>query len=77
MPRLPSQGFCASRQEAKAEFAKTWRAWLLGPLQTRPIKVRNVTQDIHRAHRGEQFYTDPRSVEASNAVSHGSLTDGG
>jgi hypothetical protein len=27
-PRLPSHGFCASLDEAKAQFAKTWRAWL-------------------------------------------------
>jgi hypothetical protein len=24
----PSHGFCASLDEAKAEFAKAWRAWL-------------------------------------------------
>jgi hypothetical protein len=28
MPRLPSRGFCASLEEAKAKFAETWRAWL-------------------------------------------------
>ena len=28
MPELPSSGFCATRRRAKAEFAKTWRAWL-------------------------------------------------
>jgi len=27
-PRLPSHGFCASLDEAKAKFAETWRAWL-------------------------------------------------
>jgi hypothetical protein len=27
-PCLPSHGFCASREEAKAKFADTWRAWL-------------------------------------------------
>jgi hypothetical protein len=26
MPTLPSHGFCASLDEAKAQFAKTWRA---------------------------------------------------
>jgi hypothetical protein len=25
---LPSHGFCASLDEAKAKFAETWRAWL-------------------------------------------------
>jgi hypothetical protein len=25
---LPSYGFCASLEEAKAKFAETWRAWL-------------------------------------------------
>jgi hypothetical protein len=29
MPDLPSSGFCATRRQAKAEFAKTWRAWLV------------------------------------------------
>jgi hypothetical protein len=28
MPALPSHGFCASLDEAKAKFAETWRAWL-------------------------------------------------
>jgi hypothetical protein len=28
-PRLPSHGFCATREEAKAKFAETWRAWPL------------------------------------------------
>jgi hypothetical protein len=28
MPQLPSHGFCATRDEAKAKFAETWRAWL-------------------------------------------------
>jgi hypothetical protein len=28
MPDLPSSGFCATKRRAKAEFAKTWRAWL-------------------------------------------------
>src|SRR5829696_9866035 len=28
MPHLPSHGFCATRDEAKAKFAETWRAWL-------------------------------------------------
>jgi hypothetical protein len=28
MPDLPSSGFSATRQEAKAKFAETWRAWL-------------------------------------------------
>jgi len=28
MPHLPSHGFCATLDEAKAKFAKTWRAWL-------------------------------------------------
>jgi hypothetical protein len=28
MPAFPSHGFCASREEAKAKFAETWRAWL-------------------------------------------------
>ena len=28
VPRLPSHGFCASLNEAKAKFAETWRAWL-------------------------------------------------
>jgi hypothetical protein len=27
-PRLPSHGFCATLDEAKAKFAETWRAWL-------------------------------------------------
>jgi hypothetical protein len=27
-PRLPSHGFCASLDEAKAKFAEIWRAWL-------------------------------------------------
>jgi hypothetical protein len=26
-PRLPSHGFCATLDEAKAKFAETWRAW--------------------------------------------------
>jgi hypothetical protein len=26
MPHLPSDGLCASLEETKAEFAKTWRA---------------------------------------------------
>jgi hypothetical protein len=25
-PRLPSHGFCATLEEAKAKFAETWRA---------------------------------------------------
>ena len=28
MPHLPSHGFCASLDEAKAKFVETWRAWL-------------------------------------------------
>ena len=28
MPALPSHGYCASLDEAKAKFAETWRAWL-------------------------------------------------
>jgi len=28
MPHFPSHGFCATREEAKAKFAETWRAWL-------------------------------------------------
>jgi hypothetical protein len=28
MPALPSHGFSASLDEAKARFAETWRAWL-------------------------------------------------
>jgi hypothetical protein len=28
MPDLPSSGFCATRRQAKAGFAKTWRTWL-------------------------------------------------
>ena len=28
IPPLPSHGFCASLDEAKAKFAETWRAWL-------------------------------------------------
>jgi hypothetical protein len=28
MPHLPSHGFSASLDEAKAKFAETWRAWL-------------------------------------------------
>jgi hypothetical protein len=28
MPHLPSHGNCATREEAKAKFAGTWRAWL-------------------------------------------------
>jgi hypothetical protein len=28
MPAVPSHGFCASREEAMAKFAETWRAWL-------------------------------------------------
>jgi len=31
-PRLPSHGFCASLDEAKAKFAETWRAWVSGVL---------------------------------------------
>jgi len=27
MSHLPSHGFCATRDEAKAKFAETWRAW--------------------------------------------------
>jgi hypothetical protein len=27
-PKLPSRGFCATLDEAKAKFAETWRAWL-------------------------------------------------
>jgi hypothetical protein len=27
-PHLPSHGFCASLDEAKAKFAETWRKWL-------------------------------------------------
>ena len=27
-PHLPSHGFCASLDEAKAKFAEMWRAWL-------------------------------------------------
>ena len=27
MPHLPSHGFCATPDEAKAKFAETWRAW--------------------------------------------------
>jgi hypothetical protein len=30
MPHFPSHGFCASLEEAKAKFAETWRAWLVG-----------------------------------------------
>jgi hypothetical protein len=30
-PKLPSHGFCATLDEAKAEFAKTWRKWLAMP----------------------------------------------
>jgi len=26
-PHLPSRGFCATPDEAKAKFAETWRAW--------------------------------------------------
>jgi hypothetical protein len=29
-PKLPSHGFCATLDEAKAKFAETWRAWILG-----------------------------------------------
>jgi hypothetical protein len=28
---LPSYGFCATLDEAKAKFAETWRAWLASP----------------------------------------------
>ena len=28
MPHLSSHGFCATRDEAKAKLAETWRAWL-------------------------------------------------
>jgi len=27
-PHVPSHGFCATLDEAKAKFAETWRAWL-------------------------------------------------
>jgi hypothetical protein len=27
-PRLPSHGFCATLDDAKAAFATTWREWL-------------------------------------------------
>jgi len=30
LPGVPSHGFCASLDEAKAKFAETWRAWRLG-----------------------------------------------
>jgi hypothetical protein len=30
-PRVPPPGFCASLDEAKANFAETWRAWLARP----------------------------------------------
>jgi hypothetical protein len=29
VPHLPSHGNCATRDEAKAKFAETWRAWCL------------------------------------------------
>src|SRR5215216_68025 len=31
MPHLTSHGFCATREQAKAKFAETWRAWLERP----------------------------------------------
>jgi hypothetical protein len=50
MPALPSHGFCASLDEAKAKFAETWRAWLtLTPgSRAEPARHRRRTENVGR-----------------------------